>query len=57
MISAKCERANNLSCNPPLPEVDRFALLLHVKKHYPRIPFVFLTAILDAQVTEWRVSY
>jgi FixJ family two-component response regulator len=25
-------------------------LLLHVKKHYPRIPFVFVTAVNDDSV-------
>jgi CheY-like chemotaxis protein len=32
--------------------VDGFALLMHVKQRYPRIPFAFVTAIHDAQVRD-----
>jgi two-component system response regulator FlrC len=35
-----------------LPEVDGYTLLLHVKKHYPRIPFVFVTGVNDDSVKE-----
>jgi CheY-like chemotaxis protein len=35
-----------------LPLVDGFTLLLHVKQHYPRIPFAYVTAINDSQVRE-----
>jgi CheY-like chemotaxis protein len=32
--------------------VDGLTLLIHVKKHYPRIPFGVVTAIYDAQYRE-----
>jgi CheY-like chemotaxis protein len=43
-------RINLVLSNLLLPEVDGFTLLLHVKQTYPRIPFVFVTAIQDAAV-------
>jgi CheY-like chemotaxis protein len=43
-------RINLVLSNLLLPEVDGFTLLLHVKHNYPRIPFVFVTAINDAAV-------
>ena len=38
--------------NMLLPEVDGLTLLRQVKQLYPRIPFVFLTAIHDAHLRE-----
>jgi len=35
-----------------MPNVDGYSLLLYVKKHHPRIPFVLVTAIHDAEVRE-----
>lgn len=35
-----------------MPVVDGYTLLLHVKKHYPQIPFIFVTAINDARIRE-----
>ena len=35
-----------------LPEIDGLTFLKHVKERYPTIPFVFVTAISDAQVRE-----
>jgi DNA-binding NarL/FixJ family response regulator len=35
-----------------MPNVDGYSLLLHVKKHHPRIPFVLVTAVHDAEVRE-----
>ena len=35
-----------------MPIVDGYTLLLHVKKHYPKIPFAFVTAIQDAELRE-----
>ncbi len=40
-------RINLVLSNFFLPEVDGFTLLLHVRKHHPRIPFVFVTAVGD----------
>jgi two-component system response regulator FlrC len=45
-------RINLVLSNLLLPLVDGFTLLLHVKQHYPRIPFAFVTAINDSQVRE-----
>ncbi len=45
-------RFNLILSNLLLPEVDGLTLLLHVKQNYPRIPFVFVTAISDAAVRE-----
>jgi len=45
-------RINLVLSNLLLPEVDGFTLLLHVKKHYPCIPFVFVTAVNDGSVKE-----
>jgi DNA-binding NarL/FixJ family response regulator len=44
--------SNLVLSNLLLPEVDGYSLLLHVKKHYPRIPFVLVTAIRDARIRE-----
>lgn len=33
-----------------MPVMDCYSLLLHVKKHHPRIPFVVVTAIHDAAI-------
>ena len=45
-------RINLVLSNLLLPVVDGFTLLLHVKQHYPRIPFAYVTAIHDVQVRE-----
>ena len=45
-------RINLVLSNMLLPLVDGFALLLHVKQYYPRIPFAFITAIHDAQLRD-----
>ena len=45
-------RINLVLSNLLLPLVDGFTLLLHVKQHYPRIPFAFVTAIHDVQVRD-----
>ena len=45
-------RINLVLSNILLPEVDGYTLLLHVKKHYPCIPFVFVTAVNDGSVKE-----
>ncbi len=45
-------RINLVLSNLLLPLVDGFTLLLHVKQHYPRIPFAYVTAINDSQVRE-----
>ena len=43
-------RINLVLSNFFLPEVDGFTLLLHVKKHYPRVQFVFVTAVWDVSL-------
>ena len=45
-------RINLVLSNLLLPDVDGFTLLLHVKRTYPRIPFVFVTAMNDAEVRQ-----
>jgi two-component system response regulator YesN len=45
-------RINLVLSNLLLPLVDGFTLLLHVKQHYPRIPFAYVTGINDAKVRE-----
>ena len=45
-------RINLVLSNLLLPLVDGYTLLLHVKQHYPRIPFAYVTAINDASVRE-----
>ena len=45
-------RINLVLSNMLLPAVDGFALLIHVKQRYPRIPFAFVTAVHDAQVRD-----
>lgn len=45
-------RINLVLSNMLLPCVNGFALLIHVKQRYPRIPFAFVTAIRDAQLRE-----
>lgn len=45
-------RINLVLSNILLPVVDGFALLTHVKQRYPRIPFAFVTAVLDIQVRD-----
>lgn len=45
-------RINLVLSNLLLPLVDGFTLLLHVKQHYPRLPFAYVTAIRDSQVRE-----
>ena len=45
-------RINLVLSNMLLPVVDGFALLMHVKQRYPRIPFAFVTAVYDAQVRD-----
>ena len=50
-------RINLVLSNLLLPLVDGFTLLLHVKQHYPRIPFAFVTAIHDSQVREAVMRY
>jgi CheY-like chemotaxis protein len=35
-----------------LPEIDGLTLLLHVKRHHPQLPFVFMTAIRDVDFRE-----
>jgi DNA-binding response OmpR family regulator len=35
-----------------LPTVDGWTLFLHVRKHYPKIPFAFVTAIDDSGVKD-----
>jgi CheY-like chemotaxis protein len=46
------ERITLVLSNLLLPEVDGFTLLLHVKQNYPQIPFVFVTAVNDAEVRQ-----
>ena len=50
-------RINLVLSNLLLPLVDGFTLLLHVKQHYPRIPFAYVTAINDAPVREAVMRY
>ncbi len=45
-------RINLVLSNLLLPLGDGFTLLLHVKQHYPRIPFAYVTAIHDAPVRD-----
>lgn len=45
-------RINLVLSNLLLPEVDGFTLLLHVKRNYPKIPFVFVTAITDTELRQ-----
>lgn len=45
-------RINLVLSNVLLPVVDGFALLMHVKQRYPRIPFAFVTAVHDSQVRD-----
>jgi CheY-like chemotaxis protein len=45
-------RVDLVLSNLLLPLVDGFELLLHVKQHFPRIPFAFVTAINDSQVRD-----
>lgn len=45
-------RINLVLSNMLLPKVDGWTLFLHVRKYYPRIPFVFVTAIDDSCVRE-----
>jgi DNA-binding response OmpR family regulator len=35
-----------------LPEVDGWTLFLHVRQRYPRIPFVFVTAVHDPDIRD-----
>jgi CheY-like chemotaxis protein len=45
-------RINLVLSNMLLPKVDGWTLFLHVKQSYPKIPFVFVTAIDDSGVRE-----
>jgi len=45
-------RINRVLSNMLLPEVDGWSLFLHVRQHYPRIPFVFMTAVRDPCVRQ-----
>ncbi len=45
-------RINLVLSNLLLPLVDGLTLLLHVKQHYPHIPFAFVTAIHDTEVRD-----
>ncbi|SRR6266568_1869811 len=45
-------RINLILSNMLLPEVDGWTLFLHVRRHYPDIPFAFVTAIDDDSVRQ-----
>jgi CheY-like chemotaxis protein len=51
-LLASGTKINLVLSNLLLPLVDGFTLLLHVKGHYPRIPFAFVTAVHDSEVLE-----
>jgi CheY-like chemotaxis protein len=51
-LLASSARINLVLSNMLLPEVDGWTLFLHVRKHYPNIPFVFVTAIDDSSVRD-----
>lgn len=46
------ERIDLVLSNLLMADVDGWSLFLHVKKHYPHIPFVFLTPVTDLSVRE-----
>jgi DNA-binding NtrC family response regulator len=55
-------RINLVLSNMLLPEVDGWTLFLYVRKKYPKVPFVFVTAIDDywarkAAMREGAVGY
>ncbi len=50
-------RINLVLSNVLLPLVDGVKLLLHVKQHYPRIPFAYVTAVNDAPLREQLIRY
>jgi CheY-like chemotaxis protein len=45
-------RINLILSNMLLAKVDGWTLFLHVRKHYPKIPCAFVTAIDDSSVRE-----
>jgi CheY-like chemotaxis protein len=45
-------RINLVLSNLLLYKVDGFTLFIHVRRNHPRIPFVFVTGVDDAQVRE-----
>lgn len=45
-------RVNLILSNMLLPKVDGWTLFLYVKQNYPKVPFVFVTAIDDSGVRE-----
>lgn len=51
-LLASGARINLVLSNMLLPKVDGWTLFLHIRKHYPNIPFVFVTAIDDSSVRE-----
>jgi len=48
-------RVDLVLSNLLLSVVDGFTLFAHVKKHFPRVPFAFITAITDGKVREAAV--
>jgi DNA-binding response OmpR family regulator len=54
-LLASGARISLVLSNLLLPEVDGFTLLVHVKKHYPGVPFAFVTAVNDDSVRQAAV--